>query len=160
MPTPTYTPMANITLGSAASSVTFSNIPNTYRDLILISEGTATGTTGFRIQYNNDTTTANYSAIYAGGNGSSTFSSPVTNAAGVFIMTIFNRFSQITFIQDYSATDKHKSSLSRSNVPQNELLMSAGRWANTAAITSVKILTDSGQSLSSGTTLALYGVIA
>ena len=32
----TYTPIASTTLGSAAASYTFSSIPNTYTDLVLI----------------------------------------------------------------------------------------------------------------------------
>ena len=46
MPTPTYTPLATVTLGTSAASVTFSSIPATYRDLILIFDGTGSGSTG------------------------------------------------------------------------------------------------------------------
>jgi hypothetical protein len=56
MPTPTYTPLATVTLGSSASSVTFSSIPGTYRDLILIFDGTGSGTTGnLRMTFNGST---------------------------------------------------------------------------------------------------------
>ena len=33
---PTYTPLQSIVLTSSASSVTFSNIPQTYQDLVLV----------------------------------------------------------------------------------------------------------------------------
>lgn len=36
MPTPTYTPLANVTLTGPASTVTFSSISQSYRDLILV----------------------------------------------------------------------------------------------------------------------------
>jgi hypothetical protein len=59
MPTSTYTALANLTLGTAASSITFSNIPATYRDLILItsarSSTTATGVDAIFLRYNSDT---------------------------------------------------------------------------------------------------------
>jgi len=74
MPTPTYTPLATVTLGSATSSVTFSSIPATYRDLILIFDGTRTGNNNVQYRFNSDTGT-NYSTVIAAGNGSGTTSS-------------------------------------------------------------------------------------
>jgi hypothetical protein len=38
----TYTPIASITLGATATSVTFSSIPSTYTDLILVMNGSST----------------------------------------------------------------------------------------------------------------------
>jgi hypothetical protein len=36
MPTPTYDLIESTALGSSASSITFSSIPSTYRDLVLV----------------------------------------------------------------------------------------------------------------------------
>ena len=61
MATQTYDPIASITLGAAASSVTFSNIPSTYTDLVIIFSGAiTTGFDSINIKFNSDGGT-NYS---------------------------------------------------------------------------------------------------
>ena len=71
----TYTPIATTTLGSAASSYTFSSIPGTYTDLVLVVSGKystgTTGTTTVQIQVGNTSldTGANYSIVYLNGSG-------------------------------------------------------------------------------------------
>jgi hypothetical protein len=158
MPTPTYTPLATVTLGSSASSVTFSNIPATYRDLILVFDGVVSAGGGevVFINFNGDTTSGNYSSVFANGNGSTAGSSTDPRRLGLLYAS---RSSFIANIMDYSATDKHKTYLSRDGASSNVVEMIAGRWANTAAITSLRVLTDAN-GLASGSTLSLYGVIA
>jgi hypothetical protein len=53
MPTPTYTPLATVTLGTTAASVTFSSIPATYRDLIFVLSGLG-GSANITLRYNGD----------------------------------------------------------------------------------------------------------
>jgi hypothetical protein len=65
----------------------------------------------------------------------------------------------IAQIMDYSATDKHKTFLVRSNTTANNVAAHAVRWANTAAITTVAVEAIS-TTWAVGTTLNLYGVIA
>jgi hypothetical protein len=156
MPTPTYTPLATVTLGSSAASVTFSSIPATYRDLILIVNGTASAGQNIKGIFNSDSTASNYSRVTAYGDGSSTASGSANDNSFLYFQT---SQSIITCqVMDYSATDKHKSVLVRtSNSSLAE--MTAARWANTAAITSFQILTTTG-TFSTGTTFSLYGVIA
>jgi hypothetical protein len=62
-------------------------------------------------------------------------------------------------IQDASATDKHKTGLSRSDNSLVATYALAHRWASTSAITTVKVYCAVG-SLAAGSTLSLYGVIA
>jgi hypothetical protein len=156
MPTPTYTALANITLGSSASSVTFSSIPATYRDLVVVVDGTISAGGGelVFVNFNGDTTSGNYSAVTAVGDGSAASSGTSPRRFGLHYPA---RSSTIASIMDYSATDKHKTYLSRSGSAANALEMDAGRWANTAAITSVKILVDAN-AFASGTSFALYGI--
>jgi len=158
MPTPTYTPLATVTLGTTASSVTFSSIPATYRDLIFILSGLG-GSANITLRYNGDSG-SNYSFVDMVGNGSSTSSSSGT---GTFAyggaMTTSGQGNNIVQIMDYSATDKHKTSLARTSYATNYAIAYASRWANTSAITSVVVGASSG-TFSSGHTLSLYGVIA
>jgi hypothetical protein len=62
MPTNTYVALATQTLGSAAASVTFSSIPATYTDLVLITsvQNNSGGNRAMQIILNADTAT-NYS---------------------------------------------------------------------------------------------------
>ena len=157
MPTPTYTPLATVTLGGTASSVTFSSIPATYRDLILVISGTTSSDSSFFLQYNADTG-SNYSQVLMSGNGStaSSFSGTSTGAeVGVVYGTLGNTITQII---DYSATDKHKTALSRSNTAANIVFASATRWANTAAITSVRAYYQTAATWQTGTTFNLFGI--
>jgi len=149
MPTPTYTSLATVTLGSTATSVTFSNIPATYRDLIFVFEGVVSN-------FNGDTTSGNYSATYANGDGAGRSSGNESRRFGVFYA---QRSSMVASFMDYSATNKHKTYLSRAGGASNALEMIVGRWANTAAITSIRLFPDAN-GFASGSTLNLYGVIS
>jgi hypothetical protein len=162
MPTPTYTPLANITLGSATGTVSFSSIPSSHRDLIVVASVKHTTSNGGYIAYRlNSDTGNNYSSVYFLGNGSSGFASGTSGEsfgrfgnAGTanFESTIFNLF-------DYSATDKHKTALTRTNVVSLYTVAYATRWASTSAVNSITLSPDSGN-FAVGSTFSLYGVIA
>lgn len=157
MPTSTYTPLANITLGTSAASVTFSSISGSYRHLVLVVNGKClTGNTDMYIRFNSDTGT-NYPGVRMAGNGSST-SSDTANTTAMRAGFISNSdTTQILNVMDYSATDKHKTVLIRSNQISSSLSAEAGRWANNAAITSLTVLTG-GYNFDTGTTMSLYGI--
>jgi hypothetical protein len=160
--TPTYTPLQTITLGSSASSVTFSNIPTSsgYRDLVVVIAGTHTNGDTVGIRFNADSGN-NYSSVSMQGNGSSASSSSWSSvSSGYYGVLYSSQGNAIIQVMDYSATDKHKTFLSRSNNAGNLLRAHAGRWANTAAVTSVTLVSFGAESYASGTTLSLYGIAA
>jgi len=158
MPTATYTPLATVTLGTAVSSVSFSAIPASYRDLIFVFSGVVSAGGGevLRVNFNGDTTSGNYSAVFANGDGSTTASGTDARRFGLMYAS---RSQTVASFMDYSATDKHKTYLSRTGGASNALEMIAGRWANTAAITSIRVFPDAN-GFASGSTLSLYGVIS
>ena len=157
MPTPTYTALANITLSSSASSVSFSSIPASLRDLILVISGGPTTSSDLLVKVNSDSG-SNYSRIYAIGNGTAASSaSDSTGGFGAFIAGTNNTI--ILQFMDYSATDKHKTVLSRFDSTELYAGMIAGRWANTAAITTID-LTVPSTTFVSNSTFSLYGVIS
>jgi len=158
MPTPTYTALATVTLGASASSVTFSSIPATYRDLILVFAGTVSTAQGLKVQFNADATDGNYSRVYMYGDGSSAVSESFSNSRALEVGT--SQTTATLQVMDYSATDKHKTQLSRGGPADSLVLAQASRWANTAAITSLGIVADGGTTISTGTVISLYGVIA
>lgn len=158
-----YVPLANITLGSSASSVTFSSISQTYKDLVLVMDGAVASNFTFPcIRFNGDTA-SNYSVINMVGNGSTATSSQnagITSALFTgYDWGAGNPANLIINVMDYSATDKHKSLISRSNVPAIGTSALAQRWASTAAVTSLVIFSQSGN-LSAGGSYSLYGVSA
>jgi hypothetical protein len=162
MPTSTYTPLANVTLASSASSVTFSSIPATYRDLILVSS-IRTGTTTDNVLRLNGDTGSNYSTNVMYGDGSNAFSAAATWAYGFFSYSnSTNPEANITQFLDYSATDKHKTFLSKQGAAANLVGARVGRWASTNAITTIQLNAGivATTTFTSGSTFSLYGVIA
>jgi len=157
MPTPTYTPLATVTLGGSASSVTFSSIPATYRDLILVADVIGTGTSSASLVLNTDATTANYNRQVFGGDGSFNQQGAINNNTVLGLNTTGRTFV-IFQIQDSSATDKHKTTLIRYTDPDAETYMTAIRWANTAAVTSVRLSTAG--SFATGSRFDLYGIVS
>ena len=166
MPTPTYTPLATVTLGSSASSVTFSSIPATYRDLIIVLSVKSTSAAdqdGLFIRLNNDS--SNGSRVTMLGRASNERLSDTGTAIGTPLAGNPANLSPIIIqVMDYSATDKHKSVLVRANSDapsQNGVVAAvAGRWASTSAVTSVVLLPEVGPNFASGSTFNLFGVIA
>jgi hypothetical protein len=154
--TPTYVPLATYTVPSGgAASITFSSIPATYRDLIVVVGGSQSAISGSVLEINADATDANYNRVYMLGTGSGTESQAAADRL------IFNlgatQSNAIIQFQDYSVTDKHKTYLSRSNATSNYLYALAGRWANTNAMTSVKFA-GAPQGYVEGTVFSLYGI--
>jgi len=168
MPTPTYDLIATTTLAAATPSVVFGSLPQTYRDLKIVFSALGTSNdASVEMRFNGDSG-SNYTQIYMlatnGGASSGTYSPTLHYfyiGQGLSTSSIYNPAT--VDLMDYSATDKHKTSLIRANGRQNDTNMSvsamAGRWANTAAITSVTF-TLTGGNFAAGTTVNLYGVKA
>lgn len=168
MPTPTYDLIASNVLSSSASSVTFSSIPATYRDLIIVLvTGTTSAGSSAQIRFNSDTG-SNYSWVRMQGNGSSTTSASSTSSflpvSGNLYTDTGLTYNSIIQIMDYSATDKHKSVIHRVNQTTEPTYGGVGtaahasRWANTSAINTILIYT--GGSFVSGSTFYLYGIVS
>jgi hypothetical protein len=162
MPTNTYTPLATITLTSSDSDVTFSSIPGTYRDLVLVTNGTsASGADALRFRFNGDTGN-NYSFVRMWGENSSAFSSSATTNfayAGDLPGSNLAFFSRLQ-IMDYSASNKHKGTLaSQAYNPaaaNYNAFTTANRWSNNNAITSISVFCVTTFNI--GTTFSLYGI--
>jgi hypothetical protein len=166
MPTPTYTALATVTLGSNSSSITFSNIPSTYRDLILVGNWQNSGNSSAgRLQLNGDTG-SNYNGVWIAGNGSSISSgneSSQTSAriAGAIAGPV-NTFSNSVVMDflDYSATNKNKTVISRFDTASGESQLTASRWSSNSAISSIRFFDILGQTFQTGARFDLYGVVA
>lgn len=154
------TALQTITLSSNATSVTFSSIPNTYRDLSLVVSGRVGDYDWMVLQFNNDASTSYaYTFMYGDGsnkiqsNSSSTGAwfgrmSPGVNAKSISIANII----------DYSATNKNKVVLGRGNSPDDLTTVIASQWNSNSAINTIKVLTHGSETLISGMTISLYGI--
>lgn len=163
MPLPsTMTPIATNTLSSAASTVTFSNIPQNYTDLVLVASMGSTSNNNYPSVRLNGDTASNYSRTYINGNGSSASSSRNTES----YMTVFGNqisASNVNFIMhfmNYSNTTTNKTALSRKNDSANVMGATVHLWRSTAAINQIEIATQTADTFTANTTFTLYGIKA
>jgi hypothetical protein len=165
MPTPTYRSLANLTLGANSATVTFSNIPQTYRDLIVVINAGTTGTAQIRLRLNGDAT-ATYNGVRMSGEGVNPFSnSYVNNTSAAISLAATPTATALASIRvnifDYSTTDKQKTMVTRADAAGAGVEASSARWANTAAVSSVSVFPIEPSHLwRTGATFSLYGVIA
>jgi len=159
----TYTPIATTTLGSAAASYTFSSIPSTYTDLVVIvSATTVSDAQDMSIQFNGDTGT-NYSNTSLVGNGSTATSTRTTGQTKIYVINDTSNTSPSPVrinIMNYSNATTYKTVIARGDDATHRTQATVGLWRNTAtaAITSVTILGTTN--LNTGATLTLYGILA
>jgi hypothetical protein len=163
----TYTQIASTTLGSASSLVTFSSIPGTYTDLVLVGSIQMSDNTSFYIRCNSDTTNK-YSATLLSGDGSAASSERFsqTDLGGNGIYTKGNTFPTSTSFgvgiwnfQNYSNTTTNKTILSRVGSAGLGTRAIVNLYASTSAITQLDIRPFSG-TMAVGTTFNLYGIAA
>lgn len=165
----TYEPIATTTLGSAASSITFSSIPGTYTDLrlILVTNDGDSGNGGALSVTLNSVTTTTYSATYIDGDGATASSGrytnfPYINAGPINGATGTLSFYDINFFSYAGSTNK--SVLSRNSSDRNgagTVTSTVALWRNTAAISSITIQSNNAptRQLIAGTTATLYGIL-
>lgn len=152
------TAIANTTLSSASANVTFSSIVGTYRDLMLVIQGSTTGAANVRMRFNGDTGN-NYTFVFLAGASGTQVSGTATldwMYANYYANWDTSQANIIFNILDYAQTNKHKPVIVRDNAATTYTEAIVGRWISTSAITSITV-NVSGQ-FAAGTTLSLYGV--
>ena len=157
----TYTPIATTTLGSATNSYTFSSIPSTYTDLIMVWNGTTAAQDNLSLRFNGDTAT-NYSVTRLVGNGSTAASarfSSVNMMYGSIPDTSAN--STVTWqVMNYSNATTYKTALCRGSSASVEASAYVGLWRSTSAITSLTVIVGNSYNMNTGCTLTLYGILS
>lgn len=160
----TYTQIASTTVGTATSTVTFSSIPTTYTDLVLVVNAIeTTNRIDATIQVGNGSvdTGTNYSRTGLSGNGTSASSYRTTNetsfvidAAGAANGAAFFTFN----LMNYANTTTYKTGLARITAPADYARAVVHLWRSTAAI---NIMTITGNyTFKTGSTFNLYGIAA
>lgn len=163
----TYTPISATTLGSASNSVTFTSIPSTYTDLILVTTGKNSNSfdaIDIRVGNGSIDSGANYGITAMNGNGSAGQTFADSNATSMTNMGITSSATLQTSIfhfMDYSNTTTYKTVLGRSNVTDFRVAVIAGLWRSTSAINQIQLRCDNASyNFTAGSTFTLYGIAA
>jgi hypothetical protein len=161
---PTYEPIATTTLGSAASTITFSSIAATYTDIRIVfaSSKATSGTTYPVLVINDDNAGSSYSQTNLRANGSTVVSNRSTNAGsgwdfGYNGVTTVPTLLTADFFSYAGSTNKTclmTNSDNRNGSGNSDRYV--GLWRNTAAITKIAIVGSSNFAI--GTTATLYGI--
>jgi hypothetical protein len=156
----TYEPIATANGTGASGLITFTGIPATYTDLVLVFSG-ANSTSGnnIELQFNNDTG-ANYSLTRLYGSGSGSGASDRTSS---LLMTIGNADNQtvaIANIMNYTNTTTYKTVLFRLNPTAAYVAAEVGLWRATPAAINRIDLRNTGGFITAASTITLYGIKA
>jgi hypothetical protein len=165
----TYTLIASSTVGAGgAASITFSSIPATYTDIVFEISGRSTVAqlgASLYMRFNGGSTTNTIRNLY--GNGSAAASQTQSDAwSGIDVdganasASVFSN-TQIYFPNYAGSTNKSWSaeSVIENNATSAYCEMSAGLWANTAAINQVTFTIENASgNWSQYSTAYLYGV--
>lgn len=157
----TYEPIATQSGNGSASTITFSSIPGTYTDLVLVANIFSTVNANEVVRVNGDSGT-NYSTTELMGNGTSATSTRVSNNnAMTFQGNIYSTstVSQMTVFHfmNYANTTTYKTVLARANQGNLGTEAHVNLWRSTAAITSIVI---SGATFTTDAKFTLYGLRA
>lgn len=170
----TYTLISSVTVGAGgAASIDFTSIPATYTDLKLVVSGrsaqTGTAQDYGSLQFNGSTSGYSNREVY--GTGSAAASSSTSSQNQLYFTWVYPAGSATAstfgnmdiYIPNYAGSTNK--SVSIDGVPENNAsaiqytTLSAGLWANTAAITSIKLLISAGsQNFAQYSTAYLYGI--
>lgn len=158
----TYESITSATTTSNATAVTFTGIPGTFTDLILVYRGKVTANVNIYLRAGNGTldTGSNYSDTRIYGSGSVVLASRSSNSTQMQIHA--GDTSQdgmvVLHIMSYANTNIYKSVLSNAaaNLPSRH----AGLWRSTSAITTLSVHPTAGNNFVDGATVALYGIKA
>jgi hypothetical protein len=171
-----YFQIATVTAAGGETSLTFSSIPATYTDLQIRGVGrqgfNANQTLQLVLQFNNDTTAANYIAHDLQGDGSTVSAQSLSGQPGVYIPNILTGNTSLASVfgaaiidfADYASTSKNKTVRSFAGADNNaatadhSLHLTSGLWMSTAAINSIKLVPIT--TFSAASTFTLYGIRA
>ena len=167
----TYEPIATTTLGSATSSITFTAIPSTYTDLVLVFNGSLVSADYVVVQVGNGSidTGNNYSKTQLYGNGSTATSSRGSNQPYFYQPEPMNtnQNNMIINFMNYANTSVYKTMLMRGNTPLSDggatgtVTAEVALWRNsTAAIERIKVSTYAAANFNIGTVCTIYGIKA
>lgn len=164
----TYTLISSVILSTSAASIEFTSIPATYTDLLVKLSGRSSRSAAtfeeFLLTFNNNT--SNYSEVHLRGDGSNAIGQKFTGSsiqqvgqpgAGATASTFSN---WEIYIPNYAGSQVKGISLNgatENNASVAATYFESGLWADSAAITSIK-LSGGAYSVVQHSTAYLYGI--
>jgi hypothetical protein len=169
-----YESIETITLGSAATEITFSSIPSTYKHLeirgIARTTRSGSGYDWFTARFNGDTG-SKYSFHILMGTGSAPYYYPAGSQTSMYVGALSQASTSsymygafITSVLDYAKTSKYKVIRTGfgheidANNTESLVGQISGSWQDTAAVTSMTFLIPGGYQFAAGTSLSLFGI--
>lgn len=159
----TYTKIASVTASGSASAMSFTSIPTTYTDLVIlftarntsagtnsgalnVTFNTATGTVTYREIWGSGSSAGSDASIMAGGLPSTT-NTASTFASGYFYMPNYQSGNQKSFSVDVTGENNAAAAYSG---------LVAGKWNQTAVVNEISITSNANFAQYSSATL--YGI--
>jgi hypothetical protein len=159
--TVTYEPIVSQTLSANAANVTFTAIPGTYTDLVLVITGKGTTGNPHYMQVNSDTG-GNYSWNRLLGTGTGNTVTRANNDTLGYRVHSGNGDVQavmVIHVMSYANTNVFKPALIAGLQEGGLVFRQTGVWRSTSAITSMTLYNQSGNWVA-GATFSLYGIKA
>jgi hypothetical protein len=166
----TYTLIQKTTLNASAASITFSSIPQTFTDLVVMFSLRTTGAVTYRgvlVTMNGATSGHTYRILSGEGSGTPG-SSAESNVAYVYgyesggSATASSFGNGSLYISNYASTSTYKSmsmdTVSESNTAAMTMGLTAGLYASNTAITSISLKPSVSENLAQYSSVSLYGV--
>ena len=157
----TYEPIATATGSGSSTTFTFSSIPSTYTDLVIVLNGSLSAGANVRMTLNNDSSSL-YSMTVLSGDGSSAAS--YRDTAQPFFQYLgyadSGMSSVIGSINNYSNTTTFKTYLQRQSKASAQAQAAVGVYRSTSAINRLDIFTSNTATWTTSTTVTLYGIKA
>lgn len=158
-----------VTVGSGgAASITFSAIPDTFTDLLLVcSLRATTDVSNWTMSFNGST--SNFTMRQLFGNGSSASSNSLANSGGAYGVVNPSTATASTFanaslyIPNYAGSTNKSFSVdgvSENNATTAYQTIAAGLWSQTAAITSISFTPSGGGNYVEHSSISLFGITA
>lgn len=157
--------IAKQVLSSNAADISFINIPATYDDLVIAMSARRSASTGagrFKLTFNGSGTGYNFTSLESSGSAAS--SSTTTYIGGELGLSTYtaNTFNSANiYIPNYAgSTNKivSVSSVTENNAATAYMILGAGLWSNTSAITSIKLEPAGDGDFVTNSSFCLYGV--
>jgi hypothetical protein len=167
--------ISSVTTSGSQASVTFSSIPNTFKDLMIVFQARDTNSSNAdgsaRMVLNSDTTAANYSATqYTIGSGSTTTTNTAAaSSSGIVVANIPGVLNQANalsagriIIPNYAGTTFWKAFITQyqsefNSSPTISAGVMSGSWKSTSAVTSITINCPY-TAFVNGSVFSLYGI--
>lgn len=156
-------------LGSAQASITFSSIPQTYTDLVIVNScrtaHTGTIWDSIRLSFNGVNTNQSNRYLYGDGSvvGSASESTVLIGFGATSNSATSNTFANAsTYIANYTAAVAKSISVegvTENNGTTSGQIIMAGLWNSTAAITSITLTPNSATNFAQYSSATLYGIL-